>query len=486
MRRWGLVAVVLALAGCNALRDAFSAHPQVAGTAAGQTLTVTRLADLAGRAKKVPLRPDALTGLATIYLDYAVFAVELARGRNLADSTLVLQANWPNVAQLRWEHYHDRLVAARSSLTGGQTDSAYRAGDVRLFQHILISVPPGSAPKVEQDKKQRAEGLLRQAATQHGANFVQLARRYSEDPGSKSRGGYLGTVGRGRFVPAFDSVAWQLPPGGMSGVVRSPFGFHIIRRPPLEEARDSFRADLETALAARFDSAYVDGLATERNLQVESGAAVLVRQTIQDIAAAVDDTRKLATYRGGTFRVRELARWLYAIDPRDVSGIGAAKDAQLTDFVRHLAQRELLLREVDSAGVRLTPEDWRGLRTQHDSTLKILENLLAMSPQLFKDSAATEPARTELAMTRVNDYMGRVFDEGAAQFFPVPPFLAMALRPGQHWSVNGAGVSEALERAQAVRAQLDSATRRSGTGLKPAPGPAPALPADSAKRKAAP
>src|SRR5207247_1430523 len=419
MRRWGLVFAILALAGCKALGDAFSAHPQVAGSAAGQTLTVSRLAELAGRAKKVPLRPQALTGLTTIYLDYAVFAHELARGRDMADSTLVLQANWPNVAQVRWEHYHDQLVTARSSLTGGQTDSAFRAGDVRLFQHILISVSPGSAPKVEQDKKQRAEGVLRQA-TQHGANFVQLARRYSEDPGSKSRGGYLGTVGRGRFVPAFDSVAWQLAPGGMSGVVRSPFGFHIIRRPPLEEARDSFRADLETAMAARFDSAYVEGLATQRNLKVESGAAALV------------------------------------------------------------------LREGDSAGVRLTPEDWRGLRTQHDSALTILENLLAMSPQLFKDSAAAEPARIELAMKRVNDYLGRVFEQGAAQFFPVPPFLALALRPGQHWSVNGAGVSEALERAQAIRAQLDSTTRRSGTGLKPAPGPAPTPPADSAKRKAAP
>src|SRR5216110_468343 len=105
MRRWGLVFAILALA------DAFSAHPQVAGSAAGQTLTVSRLAELAGRAKKVPLRPQALTGLTTIYLDYAVFAHELARGRNMADSTLVLQANWPNVAQLRWEHYHDQLIA---------------------------------------------------------------------------------------------------------------------------------------------------------------------------------------------------------------------------------------------------------------------------------------------------------------------------------------------------------------------------------------
>src|SRR5438034_9561016 len=103
MRRLGLVVALLTLAGCGALRDAFSAHPAVAGTAAGQTLTVARLAELAGRAKKVPLRPEAVTGLTTVYLDYAVFAVELARGRNMDDSALVLEANGPNVAQLRSE-----------------------------------------------------------------------------------------------------------------------------------------------------------------------------------------------------------------------------------------------------------------------------------------------------------------------------------------------------------------------------------------------
>src|SRR5438105_15480398 len=139
MRRWGLVFAILALAGCKALGDAFSAHPQVAGSAAGQTLTVSRLAELAGRAKKVPLRPQALTGLTTIYLDYAVFAHELARGRDMADSALVLQANWPNVAQLRWEHYHDQLIAARAKITLDHTDLAYRAGPIPLVTHNLVS-----------------------------------------------------------------------------------------------------------------------------------------------------------------------------------------------------------------------------------------------------------------------------------------------------------------------------------------------------------
>ena len=56
MRRIGVIGTVLALAGCSALRDAFSAHPQVAGTAAGQTLTVERLANLVGHAQRIPVR----------------------------------------------------------------------------------------------------------------------------------------------------------------------------------------------------------------------------------------------------------------------------------------------------------------------------------------------------------------------------------------------------------------------------------------------
>src|SRR5207245_5604428 len=116
-----------------------------------------------------------------------------------------------------------------------------------------------------------------QAAAQRGANFARLASRYSEDPGSKARGGYLPATPRGQFVPAFDSAAWTLPAGAMSGLVRTSYGFHIIRRPPLAEVRDSFRADLENSRTARFDSLYLDSLAKDRQLKVESGAPTLVR-----------------------------------------------------------------------------------------------------------------------------------------------------------------------------------------------------------------
>src|SRR2546430_17560294 len=119
MVRLGWIVMVLVLAGCSALRDAFSAHAQVAGTAAGQTLTVDRLAHLVGHAQRIPIRPEVLTGVANVYLDYAVLATELGRGRDLHDSALVLAAEWPMVAQLKWERYHDQQIGRESCRGSG-------------------------------------------------------------------------------------------------------------------------------------------------------------------------------------------------------------------------------------------------------------------------------------------------------------------------------------------------------------------------------
>lgn len=480
MRQLASIGMALALAGCGSgLRDAFSAHAEVAGTAAGQTLSVERLATLVGKAQRIPLRPDVLTGVANVYLDYAVLATALGRGRDLHDSTLVLASEWPLVAQLKWEQYHTRLISARGKLTPAQADSAFNEGSVRLFQHILVRVPPSAAPVVEQQKLKEATGVLRQAETQLGSNFGQLARRYSEDPGSKVRGGYLPATPRGQFVPAFDSAAWTLSPGAMTGIVRTPFGFHIIRRPPLAEVRDSFRVDVENARTTRFDSLFVDSIAAQRKLHIESGAPAMVRQAVPQIVSAREDQRTLATFSGGTFKVTDLARWLLALDPNDVRGIATATDAQLAQFIKLLAQRDMLLVEVDAAGVKLTEKDWSHVRAEHDSSVARLQGLLVLTPQLLKDSAATPAARVQLAMAHVDRYLDQAVTLGTAPFYPVPPFLASALREGTPWSLNQAGITRAYEAAQTMRG-ADSAGRAAPPpGLKPAPGPPPVAPGDA-------
>lgn len=62
-----------------------------------------------------------------------------------------------------------------------------------------------------------------------GADFAEMAKKYSEDPGSAAQGGDLGFVKRGVFYPEFEAAAFNLEPNELSGIVESPVGFHIIQ-----------------------------------------------------------------------------------------------------------------------------------------------------------------------------------------------------------------------------------------------------------------
>jgi len=92
--------------------------------------------------------------------------------------------------------------------------------------HILIRADQ-QAPQAEWDAaKVRIDSVYK--ALQGGADFAELAKKVSQDPGSARQGGLLPFVQRGQFVKEYEDVAFALQPGEMSGIVQSPFGYHII------------------------------------------------------------------------------------------------------------------------------------------------------------------------------------------------------------------------------------------------------------------
>jgi peptidyl-prolyl cis-trans isomerase D len=131
----------------------------------------------------------------------------------------------------------------------------YRVAEQVKVSHILIKTPlAGADGKVDEkgvaEAQRRAEDLLKRLKA--GAKFEDLARKNSEDPGSAKEGGSLGWIGKGRTVPEFEKAAFSLPKGQISDLVKSSYGFHIIRVDDKQDAHmktlDEVSGEIEPVL----------------------------------------------------------------------------------------------------------------------------------------------------------------------------------------------------------------------------------------------
>jgi peptidyl-prolyl cis-trans isomerase D len=146
----------------------------------------------------------------------------------------------------------------------------YRVPEQVNVRHILIKTPaPGPDGKVDEAAvkaaREKAESVLKQV--QAGGNFAELAKKFSEDPGSKDNGGSIGWIQRGQTVPEFEQAAFSLPKGQTSGIVRSTFGFHIIHVDDKQEAHvkslDEVKPQIEPQLASDKAASRADALASK-------------------------------------------------------------------------------------------------------------------------------------------------------------------------------------------------------------------------------
>jgi peptidyl-prolyl cis-trans isomerase D len=134
----------------------------------------------------------------------------------------------------------------------------YKQAEERRASHVLIAVDAKASGDELKAAEARAAEVLAQAR-KSPADFARLARQYSQDPGSAAKGGDLEWFGRGAMVKVFEDAAFSMKEGQVSDVVRSDFGFHIIkltgirgeRSRPLDEVRAEIAAELRAETAAR-------------------------------------------------------------------------------------------------------------------------------------------------------------------------------------------------------------------------------------------
>ena len=153
-----------------------------------------------------------------------------------------------------------------------QHRSEYTAPETATSRHILIKVTPDADAKTDAAAKAKAEDILKQI--QNGGNFAELAKKYSDDPGSKDTGGELGPSQRGRMVPEFDSAIFTQRIGDTK-MVKSQFGYHIVQvesrqaahEQPLNEVQDTIRATLIREKTAQAEENYARQLTDEASKQ---------------------------------------------------------------------------------------------------------------------------------------------------------------------------------------------------------------------------
>ena len=104
--------------------------------------------------------------------------------------------------------------------------SEYSVQEQAKARHILIQVPQGADAKTDAAAKAKAEDILKQI--QNGANFADLAKKNSDDPGSKDSGGELGFAQRGHMVPEFDQAIFTQKIGDTK-IVKTQYGYHLVQ-----------------------------------------------------------------------------------------------------------------------------------------------------------------------------------------------------------------------------------------------------------------
>lgn len=247
----------------------------------------------------------------------------------------------------------DRLVPPAAPPADSELADIWRRegpGTLVRARHILFRPSWGATASERDHLLRRAEAVRERAA--NGEDFAELARRFTMEPGGRERAGDLGKFGLGRMVEAFERAAFALQPGEISGVVETPFGYHLIKVEERSESvmrdKDEFRDLVVRRERQRAIGTYVGKLIIRAAMQVERGAEEVLREMAKHPGRKPglwEGRQPLVRFRGGKLTVREMAGLLRQANPTELEQMANASDARLDGFLLDQASRTLIWAE---------------------------------------------------------------------------------------------------------------------------------------------
>ncbi len=165
----------------------------------------------------------------------------------------------------------------------------FRESDQVHASHVLVDTKRRS----EDEARKRADEVRAKALA--GVDFAGLAKEYSDDPSVEANQGDLGSFPRGRMVKPFEDAAFALEkPGDISAVVRSPFGFHVIkfhdkkvgRQKSFDEVKQDLIDQLEKKYVATEMNRYMEGITSDKSIILNSEAIDRLKKELPPAPAA--------------------------------------------------------------------------------------------------------------------------------------------------------------------------------------------------------
>ena len=460
----------LSLTACSGLKDALTAHVDIAARAGSRELSVTHLAQMMSEAQ-VPARKDVALAIANLWVNYSLLAQAAAKGDTLGDPKVVDDGMWMQIAQAREKKFYDALQKTFPAADTSPFERHFNDGDLLVARHILLMGDRNALKPPQIDSVRRAADKVLKQVT--AANFVQMAQKYNQDPGSKTNGGEY-VFAKGKMVPEFEKATLALKPGQVSGLVQTQFGFHIIKRETWPEAKEKFSEEYKKSFTMGAESTFLAGMETKAAVEVKPGAAKTVKAVAQDLDSYRDDKTVVASSHGPDLTTARLARWIAAMPPQNRvrESIAQAPDSVLPNFVRNLMRQELMIRAADSAKVTLDTQDINGIRRAFTGSVMGSLGALNIAPAQLKDSAKTASDRERVAQARVEAYLGKLL-RNEAQFVEVSEPVTIVLRKKYEARVVTAGIDRAVAEATKVKAASDSAKAKAmPPSVVPTPGQA--------------
>jgi len=219
------------------------------------------------------------------------------------------KSSMPEKRQVKYFVVNDSDFAGKATVDPAEIQrayssnaNAYRVDERVKVRHILIAAPKAGADgKVDQKAmdaaRAKAEDVLQQVKAT--GDWSGLAKKYSEDPGSKDKGGELEWLVKGQTVPEFEKTAFSQSKGQISAPVQTSFGFHIIQTEdkqdahlrPLAEVKPEIEQRLkDEKVKAQLNKVSTDALDVAQKQGVDKAAAKYNAQVVQSNPVARKDT----------------------------------------------------------------------------------------------------------------------------------------------------------------------------------------------------